>query len=316
VTVGSVATWAPVLGTAGWAGARAFGLERGMLPVQLMAFTPYVTAVSVIPLAVALGRRRWVAAGIAAAAATTLVASVVPRIIPDDPAATAGPMLRVMSSNMFIGGADAATMVRLVREYRVDVLAVQELTDKGERSLKAAGLEELLPNRMTNAEPGAAGTGVFTRFTITTGAARKLSGSGFVQTAVTLNVPGAPPVTLESAHPCAPVPPGRDGVWQADVADQPGATPDGTLRVLMGDFNATLDHSALRRLISTGYRDAASVVGAGLTPTWPNDGRLVPGVTLDHVLADRRIGVHAYSVHGVPRTDHRSVIADLILPAA
>ena len=42
------------------------------------------------------------------------------------------------------------------------------------------------------------------------------------------------------------------------------------MRLLVGDFNATLDHAALRRLLDTGYRDAASVVGQGMTPTcWP-----------------------------------------------
>ena len=76
-----------------------------------------------------------------------------------------------------------------------------------------------------------------------------------------------------------------------EVADQPPATVDGPVCVLLGDFNATLDHAPLRRLLGTGYRDAADVRGAGFTPTWPYDGKPVPGVTLDHVLADRRVGV-------------------------
>jgi endonuclease/exonuclease/phosphatase family metal-dependent hydrolase len=83
-------------------------------------------------------------------------------------------------------------------------------------------------------------------------------------------------------------------------------------RLLLGDFNATLDHAALRRLIGSGYRDAADAVGAGLRPTWPAD--VVPVVTLDHVLVDSRIGVRSVTVHAVPGTDHRAVVAVLAIP--
>jgi endonuclease/exonuclease/phosphatase family metal-dependent hydrolase len=84
--------------------------------------------------------------------------------------------------------------------------------------------------------------------------------------------------------------------------------------LLLGDFNATLDHAPLRRLIGSGYRDAADTVGAGLSPTWPADS--LPVVALDHVLADARIGVGAVSTHPVPDTDHRALAATLILPVA
>ena len=85
------------------------------------------------------------------------------------------------------------------------------------------------------------------------------------------------------------------------------------LRILAGDFNATLDHAELRRLIATGYVDAASIVGEGLRPSWPV-GRLLPPVTIDHVLADRRCGVRGVEVHTLPGSDHRAVIAELQIP--
>jgi endonuclease/exonuclease/phosphatase (EEP) superfamily protein YafD len=88
---------------------------------------------------------------------------------------------------------------------------------------------------------------------------------------------------------------------------------DGQVRLLIGDFNATLDHAVLRRLLATGYRDAGDVAGAGLAASWPYD-KLFPRVTIDHVLADRRIGVRGYAVKPVPRSDHRSVFAELLLP--
>jgi endonuclease/exonuclease/phosphatase family metal-dependent hydrolase len=95
--------------------------------------------------------------------------------------------------------------------------------------------------------------------------------------------------------------------------DQPVA--DGGLRVLAGDFNATLDHSLVGDLLGSGYHDAADATGNGLTATWPQQGwKPVPGVTIDHVLADSRMAIRAFGVHALPDTDHRPVFAELGLP--
>ena len=83
-------------------------------------------------------------------------------------------------------------------------------------------------------------------------------------------------------------------------------------RILLGDFNATLDSARLRALVASGYRDAAATVGGGLIGTWgPYYGHMIPPVTLDHVLVDDRIGVRGLDVHGLVHSDHRAV---LILP--
>ena len=90
----------------------------------------------------------------------------------------------------------------------------------------------------------------------------------------------------------------------------------GPPRVLAGDFNATLDHAELRRLLGRGYRDAAEQAGVALRPTWPADRSLLPAlVTIDHVLADHRVRVIAVRTVAVPGSDHRGVLADLLLPS-
>jgi endonuclease/exonuclease/phosphatase (EEP) superfamily protein YafD len=106
---------------------------------------------------------------------------------------------------------------------------------------------------------------------------------------------------------------GRVGAWRDDLRSLPGAG-RGPVRILAGDFNATLDHAELRRLLDTGYEDAADEVGAGLRATWPRRWRFPHPVAIDHVLADRRCGVRAFSVHAIPGTDHRAVFAELVLP--
>ncbi|HLM31474.1 MAG TPA: endonuclease/exonuclease/phosphatase family protein [Solirubrobacterales bacterium] len=102
--------------------------------------------------------------------------------------------------------------------------------------------------------------------------------------------------------------------WESDIEALPGAV-EAPLRVLLGDFNATLDQEAFRDLLDRGYADVGSTLGDGLTPTWPTNRIFPPLVTIDHVLADERIGIDDYSVHDIPGSDHRAVFAELTLPA-
>ncbi|HEX5542483.1 MAG TPA: endonuclease/exonuclease/phosphatase family protein [Micromonospora sp.] len=308
--------WALVLPPLAWAVVRGFGLERGPL-VQLLAFTPYVAVGSLAPLLLMLVLRRWWAAGVAAVSALVLIGAVAPRALPGGSAAADGPTVRVMTANLLFGTADAAALVRLVRTERVDLLALQEFTADAEATLDRLGLTELLPHRQTNPEAGASGSALYSRFPLSDGGARRNNEGGLRQAYATLHVPGAPPVLVESVHPAAPYALWKLPAWRADLAAQPPATPDGPLRILVGDFNATLDHAPMRALLRTGYVDAAAAVGAGLVGTWgPYDGDLIPPVTIDHVLVDKRIGVREVSVHPLAGSDHRPVLADLSLPAA
>ena len=118
-------------------------------------------------------------------------------------------------------------------------------------------------------------------------------------------------------HPLAPWSVKVNNDWRGDLDAEPKADPDGTPRILLGDFNSTLDHGPLRDLIATGYRDAAAAAGKGLVATWPYQGaRAIPKVTIDHVLVDERIGVREVTVHQIPDSDHRAIIARLTVPAA
>ncbi|SNS41739.1 hypothetical protein SAMN05216276_100952 [Streptosporangium subroseum] len=68
-------------------------------------------------------------------------------------------------------------------------------------------------------------------------------------------------------------------------------------------------------LLGSGYHDAADATGNGLTATWPQQRwESVPGVTIDHVLADSRMAIKAFGVHALPDTDHRPIFAELGLP--
>ena len=297
----------------GWAAMRLLGLERGFPLVPLVAYTPFAAAAAVAVVAIAVLLRQRGAALVAGLVAIVLAVTIAPRALggPTSPDGDPGPELRVLTANMGFGDGSAEALVALVRSTRADVLSVQELTPELVRRLDTAGLGELMPHYVLAARSRAEGTGLYARTELD--AAPGPTGTTFAIATATAQPRGGPAIELVAVHPSAPMR-GHVARWRRDLETLPpgGGTP---LRVLAGDFNATLDHAELRRIIDTGYVDAASIVGEGLKPTWPAGRRIPPPVTIDHVLADERIGVRAVSVHSIPGTDHRAVFAVLRLPS-
>lgn len=311
----TVFLWLLVVPGALWLLGRIFGLERGVL-IMLFAATPFVAAWAWFPFLIALFTKRWPIAAVAGLVALGLTGCVLPRAVPDfDKGPSEGVELRVLTANLLFSDADPAQIVRMVRDHDVAVLAVQEFTARGEQALKEAGIGELLPFQQLAPEYGASGSGLYSRHPMTDQGSRR-NGGGFQQAYATIQAPGAAPVYLESVHPLAPAHPTMFAGWSSDIREQLPADENATPRILLGDFNATLDHKVLRDLIATGYRDAADTVGKGLVPTWPARGGSNGLVTIDHVLVDERIGVRDVEVHDVAETDHRAVYASLTIPAA
>ncbi|GGO81995.1 endonuclease/exonuclease/phosphatase family protein [Nonomuraea cavernae] len=307
---GAALTWLAVTPFAAWAVARVAGLERGSLPTQLMTATPYAAAGSLVPLLIAaLGRRR--AATVVALLTTTAFGlTVLPRTL-GSAEATAGRPLKVLTINLLFGRADVETVVDLVRRFDPDVLSTQELTPGAVSELDAAGLKTLMPHRVLQDEWSASGSGIYSKHPVEP-LDPMVPPIGHNMPAALVSLPGGKAIELVDVHPYPPV--GRQFTdWNEALEALPPASGE-RVRVLAGDFNATIDHAPMRRLMSRGYKDAAGQVGAGLIPTWPANKRVPPIITIDHVLVDRRVGVKDVSVHTVPGTDHRAVFAELRVP--
>lgn len=289
-----------------WLVLRTGGWEPTFRWIQLVAFTPYVAAAAlVVPVAaLLLGNRAAAVAG--ALAAGLLVWLVAPRAFSDPEPRASGPTLRILGANLLHGRTPPERIAALVKELRIDVLSLEELPPAGIPAMEAA-LKALLPYSAA----GTHDTSLYSRFPL---AVRADSPPGSIR--ADLAVPGAGhPVEFVAVHTCAPLGPGYDTCWQDSQRRLPAATPHETVRVMAGDFNSTLDHALLRRVLDTGYRDAADARGEGLAPTWPADGRVLPpGIAIDHVVADRRVAIRAFATHDLPRSDHRAVSAVLTLP--
>ena len=282
------------------------GLDGSRYTAALLALTPYClvagVAVGVIGLAVGdwqVGAGTLVLAGV-------LGSRVVPRARVTPAAVGAGPRLRILASNLFVGRGDVKTVIELVREHRIDVLNLLELTDESAEEFERAGLFDLLPYRIIRPLDGGRGSGLAARHPLTELA---LAGpSSLEQPSARLEIDGVA-VEVVAVHPVPPT--DSAGRWRNETAGLPG--PGDAIRVLAGDYNATLDHATFRRLLRAGYRDAAEQRGKGLVPTWPSK---APLVTLDHVLADQRASIIDYRTFRVPGSDHLAVYAELELTSS
>ncbi|MES0837146.1 endonuclease/exonuclease/phosphatase family protein [Nocardiopsis tropica] len=314
-------------GFAVFAALRGLGLERGWPLVPALAYTPYVLGAALLAATAAGLLRRWVPLAVLVAAAAVLAAAVVPRAIPFGISGAGGPELRVMSLNALGGGADVAEVVALVRDREVTVLALQEVTPDLLEALSEAGLDDLLPHTVDHSAAGVHGSSVHAALPLTDLGDAAAGTGAFAMPRAGMEVPGYSfPVEVVSVHPLPPLAPGTMDGWRDGLRALPGpgdaepaaADPGNRLhrpglRILAGDFNATLDHAELRRVLDEGYVSAATVHGRGLEPTWPTGGGL-PGVTIDHVLVDESMGVGAFEVVEVTGSDHRAVLARVTLP--
>lgn len=301
---------------------RALPAEWPTAVVQLLSFTPWLVVPAGAALLFAvLGRRRWLL-WLTAALAGVQLFWLFPldhgRSIPDAGAPTV--QLTAMNINSEFGQADAAEIVRLVREKGVGLLTIQEHSQALEDRLAAEGLSTLLPNRLSDPREDAGGSAIYSAHRIE--AVGILPDTPFRMPIVRLTLEGTgAPAVLEvvNVHALAPVGV-RVDQWRSDLsalarlAGRPGN------RLLIGDFNATYDHSELRALLDGGpdgrkMVDVGTAAGMRLVPTWPMQGPRLPGIAIDHLITSPGIAGSGYAVHRIPGTDHAAVVATLSVPA-
>jgi endonuclease/exonuclease/phosphatase (EEP) superfamily protein YafD len=315
--------------------------------VQLLSFTPWMVVPAVVALGLALaGGRVWVKA-----AAAVLLAAQLFWLFPLDAGRSipgqsdSATSLTAMNINSEFGQADAAEIVRLVRENGVDLLTIQEHTQDLEDRLASEGLGSLLPHRISSPTDDGAGSAIYsshpmkalgvlpdTPFQMPT-VRLTIEDAGRTSTLEVTNVHALPPVDVRVAQ------------WRSDLAalgrlaaqGRPAASPAAqgnsaglpANRLLIGDFNATYDHSEFRAVLDGGADgsggadrsrgpkmvDVGTAAGLRLVPTWPMEGMPLPGITIDHLVTSPQIASSGYAVHRVPGTDHAAVLATLRIPA-
>ncbi|WP_245717491.1 endonuclease/exonuclease/phosphatase family protein [Nocardia jejuensis] len=300
----------------GWlalvAGVAGVGLHYNRLPVRTLvlaaSFASYLMLGCVLATVLFALARQWKTAAAALVVTAGAVWTQLPMLWPDG-SAPPGVDVAVMQSNLLFGLADADAVVQGVRDNRIEVLTLSELTPEILQRLQTAGIDAELPYHFTQPSGGGQGSGIFSRYPLRDEV--KFDGFWLNNLRATMIHPDRGPVTVFSLHP---VPPNIDfDSWQHELRTIRDLLAQPTGQVIVGgDFNATYDHSLYRDLLSDRYADSAELVGVGALPTFPNDHAWGPVIGIDRVLV---AGGHATEVHSlsIPKSDHRAVVARLRL---
>ncbi|WP_324789978.1 endonuclease/exonuclease/phosphatase family protein [Streptomyces sp. H51] len=281
----------------------------GVTPVpQFLAFLPWLLAPTGGALLLALLARWWAGLVWGTAVLGLLAWYVEPYGRSGEPGGPAVAELRVLTSNVEFGRG-TGSLIAVIRRERPDVVFVEEC-EQGCRAALERTFGDTLRFRRAVAAEGSAGSLLLSRFRLRDAAGVR----------GTMGMPGAVadvrgrPVRLQLAHPAPPLP-GQVGVWRRqlgrlrDFAAADRRTPT----VLAGDFNASQDHAAFRRVLDTGLRDAARLAGHDRTPSWPARTAPAFGVQIDHVLVSRDFSANTARFLDLAGTDHRALLVDIAL---
>src|SRR3954452_6667677 len=179
--------------------------------IRLESFTPlgiplYAAVLVLMLLGVVLGPARGTPARSARVTAALLALAGLalhcwwfsPQVTGDNPPPAAGAKhVTVMNSNLYAGRGDAQDVVDAVRDNGVDILVTEEITPGELDRLDAAGLAQLLPNRIGEPDDDVAGTMVFSN--------QQLGQPALLATHFQSYRVQVGSLTLLAVHPTAPV---------------------------------------------------------------------------------------------------------------
>ncbi len=299
-----------------------FGLDRRSPFAQIVSFRLWVlvgllVVSGLLTLMLRYDRRVWPFVAGALVVLFIGLGVTLPRAVAG-PLPGAGTPLKVLAFNTYEGRADPVALAALIRTEQPDLISLEEA---GRRfSAKLAPLIQPLGYQL-HPSTGAGGEDVQN---VTAAVSARLGNvdvqvlhdtSTFPEVVVTGGQLGA--LRFVAFHSVAPTP-GSVPNWVSDLEYLQRWCAGGAPAVVVGDFNATLDHSALRSG-TVGCGDAASQRGEGLTPTWGPYSmgpavRAVIGPAIDHVFATTGIEARQYAVHDVAGSDHRAITSTLLLP--
>ncbi len=302
-------------------------LSNGRLIPEVAAFLPWFAIPSLVVLAIAGCTRR---KALLAFTALCLACQVfwhagfflpAPRIaqqatspVPEQTATDT--VMRVMTLNTKNGLADADQIVQIVREQKVEVLAMQEVSASFIDRLSTAGLDELLPSHVF----GQAGSGdngginvLYTLAPMKDVSESMLPVTGSAVPACTITA-GTHEVRLVSAHPTSPKS-GTKGFWNENLRTLSSLRQYDDEFLVMGDFNSTWDHSRYRKMLGDTLVDASQQAGEGFHMTYPSKPEygmvpVPPMIEIDHIVYSKNSGMSVGNLETicVEGTDHLALL--------
>ena len=229
-----------------------------------------------------------------------LIAAWSPRSQP-----TAAPKLTVASFNLHIGNPTVAADLPALRNCAAEIVVLIEVDAADQASLRG---DQRWPYQ--HWEPRgerSLGLALLSQQPVASFVVQDLAGTPAIEACL---VRAGQPLHVLAVHPHAPISPAswrlRDRQFKRIVELVTGI--NGPV-VVLGDFNSTVADPAWRALLAdTGLQRAAGRAPA----TWPAH-LGVCGIAIDHVLAAHGAQVGSLSAVSVQGSDHRGVVASIIL---
>jgi endonuclease/exonuclease/phosphatase family metal-dependent hydrolase len=279
------------------------------------ALSPYLMAAGIV-VALLLLARSWRAASVVIAFAAIAVVVEMPVLFADDQETANTVALRLLTANVHEGTADPHALVSIARD-RADVVVLQELTPELRISMGQNGIDVDFPYAELDAQPYAAGVGIWSRYPIV--GSRRFAGYQLGMVSASIRVPGAAADTVVVAlHLPGPWP--QDiGAWRQEWARLPQTLHEmsrsaaASAAIVAGDFNATYDMEPFRQLLRNDFRDAAEQSGAGFAASYPADSSVPPLLGIDHVLTFHSQASDAQTVR-IPGSDHLGLSTTVHVP--
>ncbi len=305
-------SWAVLIVLYGLAAVRVVGLDSIRLGNVVATFLPWILLPSYLFVVAGVGLRR---IGLFLAALGLVLIHLVwirpelPSPSPVSAAAADAPKLRVLNSNVLFTNPQVNDLYDEMAAADADVITFHEVQARFHNELAAHPLATEMPHWHSNVH----GTVILSRYPFVDTTHVMLDNE--LAPVVTIEVEGRR-VRIASVHPATPLT-DFDGWREALVDLKNFAAADNEQLVILGDFNATMQHRPFRNLLDgANLRDAHNERGDGWGGTWPmgaGSQRFSPPLRIDHILVGPGIEVTEFENRANPGSDHRALVADLAI---
>lgn len=287
-----------------------FVWHDGVWPLLLLnAFTLYVFVPAYAVAAVAVARRRWALAAVAAIVCFWHLLWVVPPLVPRSPPPAAGETLRLVSANLLMVHPDPDVLAAELEGIDADVMVLQEYSSRWKTTALRRGWFERYPHRASAIRDDSFGCAFFSRIPLED--VEIVTMAGLPQLQATVVVDGQA-VDVLGVHTLPPrtssyVPQHHQGTEAIlDWADARVERPF----VVAGDFNST-PYSRFAEAMDRRADDAWDLAGAGYGHTAPNGVFPLPPIRLDHVYVSPSLTVTDAVLGTGTGSDHRPVVVEV-----
>jgi endonuclease/exonuclease/phosphatase (EEP) superfamily protein YafD len=291
------------------------GLDRRLPFVDSVSLRPQATAAALVAAAALAPSRRTrpmavVVGGVALAGVAAVVDRARRRPAPEPTGDTID--LTVLSSNVLMGRADTGELATLIERVRPDVVVLPEaghdFRDKLMPLVEAMGYRSCVSAPVGTYEVHA--VTVLVHEGLGDVRVRPARAMRLAHVEVTGGRLGAR--TFYGIHATAPMQRRMIPAWRKDMRVLAGWTAADPAPIVVGDFNATFDHSAFREAVGR-TRSAADGTGLGLVGTYPSWLPRWFGIQIDHVLVPADAVTRRLDIHDLAGTDHRAVSTEVTL---